>query len=56
MDKTTFTLDGYEQIRKRVGVTGNSGRVYVPAAWIGCRVAVIRLDEIVEPIQDSGGS
>lgn len=45
MKKTFFSLEGYEQIIKTVKATGNSGRVYIPAAWIGCDVAVIRISE-----------
>lgn len=40
----TIEIIGYEMIEKRAAACGNSGRVYVPADWIGHRVAVIRLD------------
>jgi len=45
MEKHLFTLEGYEQLIKPVKATGNSGRVYLPTAWMGCRVAIIRLDD-----------
>ena len=45
--KTSFALEGYEQIKKTVRASGNSGRIYLPVSWIGCRVAIIRLDELV---------
>ena len=44
-DKTEFVNQGYEQLVKIVRVSGNTGRVYVPFAWIGRKVAVIRLTE-----------
>ncbi|MBP2147215.1 putative transposon-encoded protein [Methanofollis sp. W23] len=37
-------IEGYELLEKRAAACGNSGRIYVPADWIGHRVAVIRLD------------
>ena len=40
-----FQVNGYELIEKTVTGGGNSGRVYVPPAWIGCHVAIVRLDE-----------
>lgn len=37
-------VEGYEAIEKTVKLGGNSGRVYVPFDWQGCRVKIIRLD------------
>lgn len=39
-------VEGYEAIDKTVKPGGNSGRVYVPPDWNGCRVKIIRLDPI----------
>ncbi|MCB2186108.1 MAG: DUF2080 family transposase-associated protein [Deltaproteobacteria bacterium] len=38
------TIAGNEVIRKRVALSGQSGRIYLPLAWVGKNVAVIRLD------------
>jgi len=48
--KTSFTLEGHEQLKKTVHASGNSGRVYLPVSWIGCRVAITRLDELVKEV------
>ncbi len=37
---------GYEAIEKKVKVSGNSGRIYVPIQWTNCRVKLIRLDPL----------
>jgi len=36
-----FVAHGEEMVEKKVRQTGNSGRVYLPQAWIGKRVKVI---------------
>ena len=33
-----------EMVEKVVKLSGNSGRVYLPPDWVGCRVKIIRLD------------
>jgi len=43
--KTYFCNTGYEQITKTAKQSGHAGRVYVPSAWVGCEVAIIRLSE-----------
>lgn len=50
-DKTTsaagmvkFEVFGEEMIDKEVKSSGNSGRVYLPPAWVGHRVKIIRID------------
>ena len=35
---------GEEMVEKVVKLSGNSGRVYLPPDWVGCRVKIIRLD------------
>ena len=44
MKKTTIQLSGFEMLEKQVKKSGNSGRVYVPAEWIGKRVKVVLLE------------
>jgi len=39
-------VSGYEAIEKKVKVSGNSGRIYVPVHWTNCRVKLIRLDPL----------
>lgn len=39
-------VEGFEAIEKTVKPGGNSGRIYVPSDWNGCRVKIIRLDPI----------
>ncbi|MHA2403514.1 MAG: DUF2080 family transposase-associated protein [Candidatus Kariarchaeaceae archaeon] len=39
-------LEGYEVIEKVVKSSGNSGRVYLPSAWIGGRVKIVRVTPI----------
>jgi len=39
---------GHDTLEKEVTCGGNSGRIFVPKAWVGRRVRVIRL----EPIED----
>ena len=41
-----MTFRGYEVLEKVVASSGNSGRVYVPPAWIGMRVKVVLLDPL----------
>jgi putative transposon-encoded protein len=35
---------GEEMVDKVIGLSGKSGRVYLPPDWVGCRVKIIRLD------------
>ena len=47
MPRTSFITDGYEQIEKTVKPFGNGGaHIGAPNDWIGCKVAIIRLDEL----------
>ena len=38
-------LFGYEMLEKLVRKSGSSGRVYVPAEWVGKRVKIILLEK-----------
>jgi len=44
MSKVKFEVYGEEMIEKEVKPSGNSGRVYLPPDWVGCRVKIIRID------------
>jgi putative transposon-encoded protein len=35
---------GQEMIEKRVMASASSGRVYLPAGWVGHKVKIIRID------------
>ncbi|HDR15270.1 MAG TPA: DUF2080 family transposase-associated protein [Desulfobacteraceae bacterium] len=43
-DKVKLEVYGEEMVEKVVRLSGNSGRVYLPPDWVGCRVKIIRLD------------
>ncbi len=45
-----FSFKGYEVIEKTVKPHSTSAHVGLPISWIGCRVAVVRLDERSESI------
>ena len=52
----TFTIEGEEIITKTVGDGGDSGRIYVPIAWLGEDVKVVRLRKAgVKGIQGEKG-
>ena len=42
--KVKFEVYGEEMIEKKVRLSGNSGRVYLPPDWVGHRVKIIRID------------
>ena len=44
MKPFTVTVEAYDTIEKEVRNGGNSGRVFVPKAWAGCRVRVLLLE------------
>ena len=39
-----FELYGMEMIEKEVRASGNSGRIYLPPNWIGCKVKIVKVD------------
>lgn len=45
MKRTRIQLTGFEMLEKQVNKSGNSGRVYVPAEWIGKKVKIILLEK-----------
>ena len=42
--KVKFEVYGEEMLEKVVRLSGNSGRVYLPPDWVGCRVKIVRID------------
>jgi len=42
--KVKLEIYGEEMVEKVVKLSGNSGRVYLPPDWVGCRVKIIRVD------------
>jgi putative transposon-encoded protein len=42
--KVKLEVYGEEMVEKIVKLSGNSGRVYLPPDWVGCRVKIIRVD------------
>jgi len=43
-EKVKFEVYGQEMVEKVVKLSGNSGRVYLPPDWVGCRVKIVRMD------------
>jgi len=43
-DKVKFEVYGQEMIEKKVSLSGNSGRIYLPPDWVGHHVKIIRID------------
>jgi len=43
-NKAKFEIWGEEMIEKKVKLSGNSGRVYLPPNWVGHDVKIIRID------------
>ncbi len=39
-----FEVYGREMIEKKVKLSGNSGRVYLPPDWVDHRVKIVRID------------
>jgi len=48
VQKQNFNYEGYAVQEKEVSNGGHSGRVFVPIAWKGKRVAIILLDDVEE--------
>ena len=44
LSRVKFEIYGEEIIVKRVNPSGNSGRIYLPANWVGRQVKVVRID------------
>lgn len=42
--KVKFEAFGEEMLEKKVSLSGNSGRIYLPPDWVGHQVKIIRID------------
>jgi len=42
--KVKFEAFGEEMIEKKVSLSGNSGRIYLPPDWVGHHIKIIRID------------
>jgi hypothetical protein len=42
--KVKFVAFGEEMLEKKVSLSGNSGRIYLPPDWVGHHVKIIRMD------------
>jgi putative transposon-encoded protein len=42
--KVKLEFYGEEVFEKTVTRSGNSGRVYLPPNWVGCRVKIVRIN------------
>ncbi len=43
-EKVKFVAFGEEMLEKKVSLSGNSGRIYLPPDWVGHNVKIIRMD------------
>ncbi len=42
--RVKFEVYGEEMLEKKVSLSGNSGRIYLPPDWVGHHVKIIRID------------
>jgi putative transposon-encoded protein len=42
--RVKFEAFGEEMLEKKVSLSGNSGRIYLPPDWVGHHVKIIRID------------
>jgi putative transposon-encoded protein len=42
--RVKFEVYGEEMIEKKVSLSGNSGRIYLPPDWVGRHVKIVRID------------
>jgi putative transposon-encoded protein len=42
--RVKFEVHGEEMLEKRVSLSGNSGRIYLPPDWVGHQVKIIRIN------------
>ena len=42
--KVKFEVYGEEMLEKKVSLSGNSGRIYLPPDWVGHQVKIIRVN------------
>jgi putative transposon-encoded protein len=41
--RSKFIVYGEEMLERVVKLSGNSGRIYLPPKWVGCRVKIIKV-------------
>lgn len=46
MKPFSVTIEAYDMIDKEVGPGGNSGRVFVPKAWVGKKVKILLVEDL----------
>jgi len=44
IDEVKFEFYGKELIEKKVRLSGNSGRIYLPSDWVGHTVKIVKVD------------
>ena len=49
LKKQELNIEGYAFLEKEVKNSGDSGRVFVPIAWVGKKVAVVLLEPLAQP-------
>lgn len=42
--RVKFEVFGEEMIEKKVSLSGNSGRIYLPPDWVGHTIKIIRIN------------
>ena len=42
--KVKFEVYGEEMLEKKVSLSGNSGRIYLPPDWVGHQVKIVRIN------------
>jgi putative transposon-encoded protein len=42
--RVKFEVYGEEMLEKKVSLSGNSGRTYLPPDWVGHHVKIVRID------------
>lgn len=42
--KVKFEVYGEEMLEKKVSLSGNSGRIYLPPDWVGRQVKIVRIN------------
>jgi putative transposon-encoded protein len=42
--KVKFAVYGEEMLEKKVSLSGNSGRIYLPPDWVGRQVKIVRIN------------
>lgn len=46
-DKMTIQIPAYQVLEKVVKLQGNSGRVYLPKEWVGKKVKILLIEQVL---------